>query len=425
MAQPAHTTYSVGAGEQINAGRTSSGSLSGGVTLGDVVAAGSAMASLKLEGITLDSTDAFAPEASPSGQPVKLYLHGSGTNPLGFGEEWHATCTDDLAYSTDETLYWGMRWNNSGALNSSAHYIEVMPRDRHPDDNDGSANLNSYHMGFTTAADTPRTCNLITERRMDALLRWVELNYPQASLTRRYMTGSSVGAWACMTYGLRRPTKFAAIYPDRPRVRYNQTGTAFITVPDWDAVGKSITYNLATQTPPNRSAIDGGGSMAEHMDAVAYVANTANAMPWLGFVIGRNDGYVVFDDIVALIAALREAGRGFACSWNNGNHSSAPPMSDITSSYYYGLFEVGVGYPIFSNNSGDQDPAVDLVGGINLGFRHRNVVESAGAWSCEVTNLLGARTVDVAPKSSIYTGSTTPKSVSIPSAGTYVAVAFP
>ena len=126
-----------------------------------------------------------------------------------------------------------------------------------------------------------------------------------------------------------------------------------------------------------------------------------------------------------MVAAMRSAGRGFAFAWNNGTHSTGSIISQITSSYAYGTFEIGVGYPIYTNNSGDQDPAVDLEGGINLGFQHRNVVESSGAWSCQIRNLLGARTVTVTPKSSIYTGSKTPKVVNVPAGQAWVSVSWP
>jgi hypothetical protein len=372
--------------------------------------------------VTQDATDAFAPEAT-AGQAMVLYLHGSGTDPVTFGTHWHATMRNNLDYpaGSDSTMYWAARWNNSGS--GGAHYIQILPRDRHPDQNNTNANLNSFHMGWTDGAFSPRQAVLITERRMDQLLAWVESQYPQASTTKRYMNGDSVGAWACMTYGIRRPTKFAALYPSRPRFRYDANGAQMIQVPDWNS--SSLEYNLASVSGPNKSAIDGGGTMASHLDITSYVADTANRIPWVGWVIGSADTFVTFQDHKDFIAAMRTAKRGFAVSWNAGNHSGAPNISDITDSYYYGLFEVGVGYPLYENNSGDQDPAVDAVGGINLGFKHRSVVESAGAWSCEITNTLGARTVDVSPISSIYTGSLTPKNKTIPSANTWVSVAFP
>ena len=93
-------------------------------------------------------------------------------------------------------------------------------------------------------------------------------------------------------------------------------------------------------------------------------------------------------------------------------------------SYYPGLFEIGVGYPLLTNNSGDGNPATDDTGGINLGFKWRNVVESAGGWSCEITNILGARTVTVEPISPVFATSVTPQNISIPAANSWVSVSF-
>jgi hypothetical protein len=268
-------------------------------------------------------------------------------------------------------------------------------------------------MGWTDSTTTPRQMHLITERRMDELLRWAETQYPQCSKTRRYMSGDSVGAWATLTFGLKRPDVFAALYPNRPRVRWSSIGEPNITLPHWPS--SATTYNTVTGVVPNRSAVDGGGSMLEHMDSIAYVSNPANRVPWVGWVIGKNDGYMPWQDQVDFIAAV---------AWNLGNHSTPPSIGQIVGSYYIGLFEVGVGYPIYTNNSGDSDPVTDDVGGINLGFKHRNVVETAEGWACEITNTLGAREVDVEPISQVFTAAAAPLHVSIPAANTWVPVSF-
>lgn len=381
------------------------------------VIAGGRQRSLKFADITQTASDGFVPTAA-AGQPLMLELHGSGTNPLQVGAFWKATMLSDLAYGTDDELYWAAR-TRTGV--TGVVYTSVMPRDRHPDNNDGAINFNSYHMGWTDNSESPKVMNLIQERRMTELLKWVDRQYPQFSKTKRYMTGASVGAWATMTYGIRRPDVFAALYPDRPRVRYSSTGAPYITLPDWQST--QITYD-STGVVPLKSALDGGGSMADHTNILAYVANTANRIPWVGWVIGKNDGYMPWQDQVDFVAAMRAAKRGFAVAWNLGNHSTGPAPSTITDSYYPGLFEIGVGYPLLTNNSGDGNPATDDTGGINLGFKWRNVVESAGGWSCEITNILGARTVTVEPISPVFATSVTPQNISIPAANSWVSVSF-
>lgn len=227
-----------------------------------------------------------------------------------------------------------------------------------------------------------------------------------------------MGAWGTITYGLRRAAEFPAIYPDRPRWRYS-SGTS-VSVANW--ADSTITY--PSTSSPNVATVDGGGSSAARKDGIAFVANAANKVPWVGWCIGRNDGFAPFADQVAAVAALRAAGRGFAFVWNDGNHTTGSILAQITNSYPFGTFELGKGYPLFTNHSGDQDPAVDLVGGINEGLSFRSVVESASAWSCEVTSVLGARTVDVKPISDTFTASVAAQTISIPAANTWVPVTF-
>jgi hypothetical protein len=441
MASPVADSYSVASGAPVWAGRYPSGLLSGGASLGDVSAAGgmSTAAASQLSGsatlgevsasgalrtsmfasISNFSNDAFVPTAAV-GQPLMMELHGSGSNPLQVGAYYSATMLGDLAYPAggDSTMYWALRTRTGP---TGVVYTALQPRDRHPDNNDGASNLNSYHMGWTDGSTSPRQLHLYQERRMTELLRWVEQNYPQCSTTKRYLGGDSVGAWETMVYGIRRPDKFAALYPSRPRVRFSSTGSPNITIPDWNST--QITYDT-TGTVPLISAIDGGGSSKDLLDSIAYAANTANRMPWVGWVLGWNDGYTTRADHVAFVAALRAAGRGFAFKWNNGDHSTAPSIDDIKASYYPGLFEIGVGYPLLTNCSTDGDPATDLTGGINIGFKWRNWTESAGAISFDLTNIIGAVTVDVSVITDIFTGSKTPQSISIPSANAWVSVTF-
>lgn len=363
-----------------------------------------------LKSITKTGTDIYAPTGATQ-YPFTFVMHasGGGAGALDFGDKYQADLDGPLAYLTDTVLKWSARLI-SGGITCYPQDVRFNPV--------ASWNMETYHMGYTHGPATDEMY-LMTERRYDQLLAWMDANVPQAHPTKRYASGGSMGAWGCMTFALRRPNRFAAIYPDRPRVRYS--GGTNITVPDWESV--SQVYNAAVSSP-NVTAFDGGGTVAQHMDAVAYVANTANAIPWVGWCIGKNDGFSPFSDHIALVAAMRSAGRGFAFAWNNGDHSTGSIPSQITASYPLGLFELGKGYPVFSEHSLDGDPSTDLTGGINVGLTFRNVVESAGAWSCEITHISSACTVKVKPKSTIYAGNPSPALVTIPAANTWVAVSF-
>ena len=388
MATPQNDSYSFASGATLRCGRFPPAGLSN---------------------VILTASDQYGATATLN-QPFVFDLHGSGTNPMGLGERYSATLANGLEYLGDVTYQW--------AIIGTSGMIRCKPWDRQIDN--GVSRRESYHCGWTHGPASPKTMGLFSERRMDALYAWMSQRYPQASATKRVLRGDSMGAWGTMTYGIRRPTMFSMLLPSRPRVRYSSAGAGFFAMADWDTT--QATWTPATT--PLLDAADGGGTAWDHQNIIAYVSDTGNNIPWIGVTIGRQDGYMPWQDHIDFIAALRATKRGFAYSWNDGNHSTYPAESTITNSYPYGLIEIGKGYPLFTNHSGDADPAVDLVGGINLGLTFRNVVESAAGWSCQVTSILGARTVTVEPKSTVFTTTVTPQTITIPAANSWVSVSF-
>lgn len=373
-------------------------------TLGDPIYAGIAAPDV-FDSVVIASEDAGVPFTTPD-QTFVLNLHGSSGANFSSGRQFRAAVSGFMAYETeDEFAFSTIR----GTASLGKNVTLLRPIDLY-------GTRESHWIGFT-GMGTP-DLKFITERRLDALLEWAKINVPNLNPVRRAMIGGSMGGWGTITFGLRRPTEFAALYPDRPRWRYS-SGTS-VNIPDWN--GPSVTY--AAGSDPDIAVEDGGGSSAAHRDGIAYVSNTANKIPWVGWCMGRNDGFAPFEDQVAAVVALRAAKRGFCFVWNNGNHSEGSVINLVLDSYPFGTFELGKGYPLFTNHSGDQDPAVDLVGGINQGLSFRNVVESTSGWSCEVTSIAGARTVDVEPISEVFTATVTAQTVSIPAANTWVAVSF-
>lgn len=362
-----------------------------------------------LTSITQTGTDGWAPSGATQ-YPLVMILHasGAGDSTLANGAKYTSVTTGDLALSFDTELRWAVQQG------LPAGTVTVRPSDKRNNTVASWPGFESYHMGFVKAG----ALHLITERQYDQLLAWIDANVPQAHPTKRCLVGGSMGAWGTMTYGIRRANKFAALYPDRPRLRYS--GATSITLPGESPVASSYVVGA----DPPLSALDGGTQSAAHLDAIAYASNTSNVMPWVGWNLGKADGFAPFEDSVAMVAAMRAAGRGFAFAWNSGDHSSGSIPTQITNSYPYGLFEIGKGYPVFSEHSLDGDPSVDAAGGINVGLTFRNVVESAGAWSCDVTHISSACTVKVKPYSTIYTGSPTPTLVTIPAANSWVTVSF-
>jgi len=406
MPTPRADTYSIASGQPFRAGRPLPG---------------------RFASVT-HQADTGGTVPTGAAQATHIYLHGSGGAVQTFGSTYKGYPQASGSYP-ENCVY--------GAMDHLAFAVRTMPADSdfysggvaygqiEPWDNNGTypggATRQSYWMGYT--ADDFSGLRLYKERHLDMMLAWLEANYPQMSTNARSLGGQSMGGWGTMSYGLRRADKFAALYANMPRLRYgldgSGTGPNRVRVPHWP-VGVQA---YAPGASPSLDAADGGGSSEAYLDAVSYVSNTSNVVPWLGFCLGRNDGYLPFQDFIDFTAAARSSGRGFACVWDNNGHTGAL-MAQIQSSYYIGLFKRSEGYPVYSNNSGDQDPSVDTSGGINLGFQHRSVVESASSWSCEIRNLLGARTVDVKPKSAIFTASVSAQTVSVPSGSAWVSVSF-
>lgn len=363
------------------------------------------------------STGANAPLWTTA-QTLIVSLHGSGNNLTGLtGTRIMSAALNASnphgAYLTDTEFHWHEQ--KAGTLYSNTAF-RLWPADRQPDN--GLNRRESYWLGWTDGPDAGQL-RLYTEKRLDAMVERY-LTDTRVSATKRVLDGGSMGAWGTMTYGIRRPHIFPAIYPDRPRWRSSVTA-GNVTIPSW-TVAVAPTYSFAAA--PLLCADDGGTSAAAHLNHIDYVANTANAIPWIGWTVGRLDGYMPFQDHIDAVAAMRAAGRGFCFLWNNGNHGTGPSPFSITNSYPYGIFELGKGYPVFSEHSLDQDPSVDLVGGINQNLSFRSVTETTGTWSCQVTNVSAACTVKVKPKSSIYTGNPTPQLVTIPAANSWVTVSF-
>lgn len=391
MAQAVVQGYQAASGEEIYAGQ-------------------SRVVSPAFDSVSIVSEDYAVPDAANIGNVLVVELHGSGGTNYITGRQYVADVSGPMAYDS----YNQFRFSTVKSVEPGIFLLRA-------NDNYGNypstAMRESMWLGFKHIPDS--YVRLITQRRLEAMIAWADDNLTYEAPNKRCLRGGSMGGWGTLSFGIRRPHVFAALYPDRPRWRHNAT-IGNIAVADWTNLLDSVPVANAPSLAPE----DGGGSVADYMDITTYVADTNKKIPWIGFCVGRQDGFVNFSDYVDAVNALRTAKRGFAFAWNDGNHSTGSIMAEITQSYYYGLFEIGKGYPLFTEHSGDQDPAIDLVGGINIGLTFRNVVESAGSWACEVTSVLGGRTVKVEPISDVFQAAVAPQLVTIPSANTWVPVSF-
>jgi hypothetical protein len=356
-------------------------------------------------------------------------VHGSGGADFGTGRRYTAPVSGLLAlpqantataisvqdYDFHDHFGFSQCYSYNPSMLPGGKYMRLRPIDVWGNKADGTVQ-ESAHCGFKLADGF---VHLIAERRMDALLDWADKTFTQFDQTRRIITGGSMGGWGSASYGVRRYNRFCAVYPDRPRWKHNADYTA-LAVPTWGQGFVSTPYASAPQLAPE----DGGGSFADHLNMIAYVSNPANKVRWIGWCLGRQDGFANFQDSIDMVAALRANKRGFAFAWNNGTHSTGSILSQITASYPFGTFQFGKGYPLFTEHSLDQDPNVDLVGMINGNLAFRNVVETATGWSCEVTSIAAACTVKVEPISDVFTKTVAKQLVSIPAANTWVLVQF-
>lgn len=356
----------------------------------------------------IQSEDSTVPYTHIQNQMLYILLHGSGGADLIYGRQFSAHCNGRLAFGAEDTF----RFSTArGAGNGFATDVTLIrPVDRY-------GTSESAWLGFVVPPAVTR--NKCTIHRLDAMIRWARSNVPNIDWNKVYIGGGSMGGWGSLRYGIRHAELFSAIYPDRPQWR----GASTVDNVQLSTYGTGWT-NVPRASAPDFDPAEGGGNTADFMDNIAYASNPENQIPWIGWCLGRLDGYANFEDHITAVAALRLAKRGFAFAWNNGNHGGGSIMSEINQSYPPGTFVLGRGYPLFTNHSGDQDPSIDLVGGINIGLSFRNVVESASGWSCEVTSVLGARTVDVEPISSIFNAVVAPQNITIPAANAWVQVSF-
>jgi hypothetical protein len=326
-------------------------------------------------------------------------LHGSGGGLFAYGDTYAVVC--DATMGINDNMPFEFHTYNPGGYNSTLPwtgvqpYIAIQPVDKV--DAPGRAAMETNWAGYKHLPE-PKVGHLYTHARLDALYAWSIANLP-VDPARIVLTGNSMGGWGCGHYGLRRADKFAAIFTTLPRWR--NTG-----LNDWET-GPTASFTTAALLPD-------GTPWVTYMDMVAYVSNPANTVPFVAWGTGKQDAFVPsFQEHIDFVNALRATKRPFVFAWNNGTHSGATAtesMNRIAASYDQATFRLGDKLPYLSNSSLDTPFTAD-VGGINLGFKWRNLT----ATTFELTNTLGPVEVDA-----LYAGVT--KHVSIPAALTWVVV---
>jgi hypothetical protein len=326
------------------------------------------------------------------GLPLRVELHGSqgqGGGAGEYGDYYLYFATRDMGYRDGLPGVFSVEERRE----KTGNYLLLRGRDaiEHPS---GKGAMETFWFGYfcvpQQASHKEPRAYPYTERRQDWIIDWVVNRYA-VDPERISLSGGSMGAWGSTTYGLRRPDRFAAIYPNRPRTR--QPGLPSLVGP----VSKEEAVVMD----------DGVTNYFSRMDMVKFAAEHPGDLPFYGWCCGRRDGFASWQEQVDMAKTLTAARHGFTFAWNDGDHSSgAQPMAKITQYYGADRFARNRSYPAFTNSSLDQslgngDPKEgDLEGGINLGFVWKNVVDEKESWAVTLSNDLAKAemTVDVTPR---------------------------
>lgn len=258
----------------------------------------------------------------------------------------------------------------------------------------GNGALETYWFGYSCipqgAEHAEPRFYPFTETRLLWTIAWVAGHY-EVDPERITIGGNSSGAVGSMKVGFRHPELFAAVYPAVGRVR---------NVPAIALEGAATKAGALLMS-------DGKTGYFARADGPKFAASQREDLPFLGWACGRNDGYATWQEHIDMVQAMTAAHHGFAFAWNNGGHGEGGnAMRQIEKYYPASQFAKNRSYPAFGNSSiddrmGNGDPRDgDLEGGINLGFRWRDVVDEPERWSIRIANELAkeAMTVDVTPR---------------------------
>ena len=148
-------------------------------------------------------------------------------------------------------------------------------------------------------------------------------------------------------------------------------------------------------------------SFESYMDTVAYVTSRCGQyVPFIGWGIGRFDGFASWQEQLDMVNALKACHHGFAFSWNGGGHSDAVAALGVIMPGYGTAYVKDKSYPAFTNSSLDSNPGNgdpnngDTSGCINCGFSWTGLAETGITWTAQISNSLNpsAMTADVTPR---------------------------
>jgi hypothetical protein len=328
--------------------------------------------------------------------PLWFSLHGSGGCPsaLVFGDLWQLWGDSSMGYQEGIPRDFAVYELHSGATFGQRTLV-AQPCDT-VWTTDGLGQLETFWFGYLGtqlgAAGSHQWALPVTESSLDVILKWVIAHYG-ADPNRVYGVGRSMGGWGTSTWALRHPDVFAALFPAMPR---------------WEETAiPNMTTKVTDKATNATLMVDRQTKYQAHMNSVSYVReHCGDTIPFIGWGIGRNDGYASWQEQVDMINVLKSCRQGFAFYWNGGGHGDGPAAARVILTQYETRFARNISYPAFTNSSlddnpGSGDPAQgDLAGCINCGFTWTDVHDAAELWSANLSNAKnpGTMRVDVTPR---------------------------
>lgn len=318
--------------------------------------------------------------------PLNLILHSQG------GVYYDS---DYLVFG-DETLGWRAGLPFKFHVQIKNEEIIVNPTDRvwinrpHNEAKDGGMNaIWTFWYGYNSKIYNRSLMSEgipvnYTEKRLLWILNWVQ-NYYQTDPNRWYCIGSSMGGCGTISFGLRHPELFAALY-------------AWVPIVSYTYVGKASAHRLEpscwTGKIPEDLKTNEGVSLLERMNSVNYVKNTNSDLPFLFLVNGRLDEEIPWENNPPFYRAMNEAKQAFTVYWDNRNHSSSggkgSPEDVRKYREWIKRFRLNESFPAFSNTSNNNNPGNgnpedgDLSGWMNRGMDWKDIVDETEKYSITI-----------------------------------------
>ena len=214
-----------------------------------------------------------------------------------------------------------------------------------------------------------------TERRLIWILDWVR-DYYQPDPNRWYCSGSSMGGCGTISFGLRHPELFAALYAHVPIVSYTYLGSGS---------ARRLEPSCWVGPIPDDLKTNEDVPLLERMNSAEFVSGTKADLPYLFIINGRKDGSIPWQNNPPFYKALSAAHQGFAAYWDNGDHATSgknAPVDVIGWPDRLRRFRLNESFPTFSNTSTNRNPGNgqpedgDTIGWIARGMDWKDIKDT-------------------------------------------------